>query len=266
MKSFSCLISETYSELTNLRNCPADFACKMRNLRAQYREDKIFLRNGAAPILTREGVAGLDSAIEFLQDLDSCRPLQFSQGLTRAAQLLCDDIGPIGIANHLDSQGRTSRDRARLFGEFSPGIGEVLNFGSVSGFEVVCSMIIDDGIPTRPHRKLLLSDTFIQIGIGAAPHKEFGVVICCVLAQEFKEFNSNSEHKIDSIEEFLCCEGEFKIENKEIPQWVDSAVKVTCVVKIDPKRRRIRRRSYWELNDGQTQITEEISSLNQSMN
>lgn len=266
MKSFSCLITEIYSELSNLRTCPAEFASKMRNLRAQYRDDKIFLRNGAAPILTREGVAGLDSAIEFLQDLESGQSLQFSKGLTRAAQLLCDDIGPIGIANHLDSQGRTSRDRVRLFGEFSPGLGEVLNFGSVSGFEVVCSMIIDDGITTRPHRKLLLSDTFKQIGIGAAPHKEFGVVICCVLAQQFKEFNSSSEKIIENIEEHFCCEGEFKIENNEIPKWVDSAVKVTCVVKMDPKKRKIRRRSYWELNDGQTQITEEISSLNQSMN
>ena len=50
--------------------------------------------------------------------------------------------------------------RLEKYGDWSGKIGENIEFGSKSAIEIVSSLLIDDGVANRGHRKNITSDSF----------------------------------------------------------------------------------------------------------
>lgn len=46
---------------------------------------------------------------------------------------------------------------------------EALDFGSIAAQEVVCSLLIDDGLLSREHRTGILSANYKKLGVVSAP-------------------------------------------------------------------------------------------------
>ena len=56
--------------------------------------------------------------------------------------------------------------------------GENISYGS-AGLQVVIDLIVDDGVPSRGHRKNILDPGFHDVGIAIGPHLRYGTM--CVM-------------------------------------------------------------------------------------
>ncbi|OMJ69058.1 hypothetical protein SteCoe_33327 [Stentor coeruleus] len=251
MSTFQEFIQEIYDEINQLRENPKYFAKKIEQEFDNYKTNNARHRPGTVPVLTREGLKAVKEAHEELENIESLPPLQWSEGLSIAALSHCNDTGPLGIVGHIGSKETTLQQRIERNGKWSESIAEALDYGSVSGFEVVMSLLVDDGLTTRPHRKALLNPNYSKVGVGASPHSEFKTVACVLFAVSYDD---NDDIEPESI-------SESKVpSNPEVSNWLDGAVKLTCEVRVETENGVSVRKAkkYWEMHDGTIQITEEI--------
>lgn len=169
-----------------------------------------------------------------------------------------NDTGSKGIIGHIGSDESTLQDRLERYGRWSDSIAEALDYGSMSGFEVVCAFLVDDGLQTRPHRNAILNRRFHAVGVGVGPHSEYKVVVAVVLAGEF-------EDKDESLPVVEVPEGEIA-GTPEVENWMEGAVKMTCEIRTETEGDKVIKRikKYWEMTDGSTQITEDTITLPKS--
>lgn len=67
------------------------------------------------------------------------------------------DIGTSGDLTHDSENGDTLSDRIKRHADWNFAIGEVLNVMDYSGKDIVLSLILDDGNPSRSQRKTLFN-------------------------------------------------------------------------------------------------------------
>ena len=251
MSTFQKLIQDIFYEINQLREDPKSFAKELEGQFELYKQNNARHRPGTVPVLTREGLKAVKEAYDELERHESLPPLQWSDGLASAALSHCNDTGPLGIVGHIGSKETTLQQRIEKNGKWSESIAEALDYGSVSGFEVVMSLIIDDGLVTRPHRKALLNPSFTKIGVGAAPHSEFKTVACVLFAVSYEDN--------ETIDPEVVNDGVVP-SNPEVSNWLDGAVKLTCEVRVETDNGVSVRKAkkYWEMQDGSIQITEEV--------
>lgn len=251
MSTFQDFIDSIYEEINQLRKSPRDFALKLEDEFNNYKLNNARHRPGTVPVLTREGVKAVQEAYGDLLKLENLPELHWSKGLSSAALSHCNDTGPLGIVGHIGSKETTLQQRIEKNGKWTESIAEALDYGSISGFEVVMSLLVDDGLTTRPHRKALLNPNFTALGIGAAPHSEFKTIACVLFAVGYEDN--------DNIEEERVNEGNVP-NNPEVTEWIDGAVKLTCEVRVETENGVSvkKAKKYWEMHDGSIKITEEI--------
>lgn len=254
MVSLDKFIEDILTEINNLRTKPAAFAERMQEMEHSFRDNNSRMRKGAVPVMTKEGVSALLETIQAVKNVKPMGALVFSEGLRRAAQSHCNDTGPLGIVGHIGSRETTLTDRLEPFGQWGECIGETIDYGSVSAFESVCALLIDDGLPSRPHRNIVLNPRFKKIGIGAATHTQFNSMACCVFAGDFTEIAHMPDMPIPNgkIESLI-----------DLKDWLEDAVKLTCEIRTEEEAGKITKRikKYWEMADGTTQVTEEVIKM-----
>jgi hypothetical protein len=91
------------------------------------------------------------------------------------------DIFEHGLVGHDGSDGSTSRSRIEKYAMWSGSIGECIDFGSNSPTEIVISLLVDDGVESRGHRKNLLDVNFKLCGAVLGPHK----IYTCACVMDF---------------------------------------------------------------------------------
>ena len=251
MASYQSFKSDILKEINNLRTNPSVFADRLEETLKSYRDNNSRMRYGAAPVMTREGTSALIETVEALRQIRPMCALTLIEGMSRAAQFHCNDTGPLGIVGHIGSKEYTLPDRLNMFGEWGDCIGETIDYGSVSGFESVCALLIDDGLPSRPHRGIVLNPRFKKIGVGVGKHSHYTTVGCCVYSGEFSEKDNmpEAEFPVGGIEN-----------HKELKDWMEDAIKLTCEVCTEEEGGRTIKRvkKYWEMSDGNIQIIEEV--------
>lgn len=253
MSGFHEFIESIYEEINLLRSDPKEFAKKIAEEFQNYKGNNARHRPGTVPVLTREGIKAVKEAYQELENLDNLPFLRRSEGLASAALSHCNDTGPLGIVGHIGSKETTLQQRIERNGKWTESIAEALDYGSVSGFEVVMSLLVDDGLTTRPHRKALLNPNYTVIGVGASPHSEFKTVACILFAVSYED---NDDIEYEQISDQVVPS------NPEVNNWLEGAVKLTCEVRVETENGVSVRKAkkYWEMHDGTIQITEEILS------
>ena len=83
------------------------------------------------------------------------------------------DIGHKGLVQHESSDGTSVKERLKRFGKIITCYGENLSFHCETAMEVVCQLIIDDGVPNRGHRENIFNPDFRVCGIYSGKHKDF---------------------------------------------------------------------------------------------
>lgn len=140
---------------------------------------------GPRPTLRGVGAADWNEARNYLNQLDALPPLDFSPALTDTALLHALDIGARGLTSHTGSNGSTLGVRIRDRGMVATLPAEELSFGLTRPTDVILQLIVDAGVPGRPHRRDLFNPVFTLAGVGCARHTQHGQVCVINLSNAF---------------------------------------------------------------------------------
>jgi uncharacterized protein YkwD len=185
-KFFSPLENAVVYEINMARTAPKDYASLLKQCRKYY-DKKILRLPGKTPILTKEGVRAVDEAIRFLRSLQALPPLIPSKGMSTGARDHVKDQGSLGNSQHKGSDGSQPLDRVNRYGTWEKSIGENISYGSDQARDIVMGLIIDDGVPSRGHRKNIFHSDFRVIGVACGPHPAYRAVCVMTFAGGYKE-------------------------------------------------------------------------------
>jgi uncharacterized protein YkwD len=185
-KFLSPLENAVVYQINMARTAPKDYASLLEPFRKYY-DRKILRLPGETPILTKEGVRAVDEAIRFLHSMKSIHPLTPSKGMSLGARNHVKDQGSSGSGQHKGSDGSQPSDRVNRYGTWEKSIGENISYGSNKARDIVMGLIIDDGVPSRGHRKNIFNSDFRVIGVACGPHPAYRDVCVITFAGRYKE-------------------------------------------------------------------------------
>lgn len=126
-----------------------------------------------------------DEALLFLRDQDPLPAFRYSPALSDIALIHARNIGSAGLTSHTGTDGSTLGSRVRNRGMVATLTAEELSFGQTLPTNVVMQLIVDRGVPGKPHRRDLFNPVFTLAGVGCARHSKFGHVCVINLSNEF---------------------------------------------------------------------------------
>ena len=175
------------NEINQARANPQLYATYLEKLKPQF-SGKQYTPVGKDPLTTEEGWNAVDEAITFLKALKPLPPLIASNGLSLAALTHVKDQGNTGNTGHRGASGMIE-ERVKPYGQWSGAIGENICYGNDSARERLMTWLIDDGFPSRGHRRRLLGTEFQVAGISCGSHPQYNAMCVLTLAGGFNEFN-----------------------------------------------------------------------------
>jgi hypothetical protein len=246
---FEKLRRSILAEHNRLREEPKSYIKILEKNLTYFREgeDDILRRPGQNPIKLHEGKPAFLKAIELLKKQKPVHPLTYDERLSKACQEHVDDHGPKGTISHESSLGKSVSERIETYCEWEINCGENLDLGSLTGEDVIVSMLIDDGNKNKGHRANLFNEQFNYFGIASGKHKEFNAMTCIKYAGGLRDLGSPyfdyANFKYDYPEEVSSIRKKEVKETKEVKpknvyQLQDSdAPDGTVGVKIDKRTR-----------------------------
>ena len=173
-------------ELNRARLNPAGYAKKLEDFKKHYVGKYIYFA-GRTQVVTEEGAAAVNEAIEVLKSTAPVPLLRVSRGLCTAAKVHAEDQGPKGLVSHEGSDNSSPDQRMNRFGTWETAFGENIEYGNVNPQEIVMQLIIDDGVPERSHRENIFNPLFQVVGVSFGPHQRYGQMCVMDFAGTYKE-------------------------------------------------------------------------------
>jgi hypothetical protein len=160
-------------ELNKVRSNPKRYAEEyMEELRAFF-EGKVYTYPGRTPINSAEGIFPLNECIGILKKTDPMPILEPAEGLAKAANLLTEEQQKHGGIGHISRNGSTPQSRMERFGDWYNCSAEDITYGSFEARQIVITLLIDDGVPSRGHRQNILSPCFRFAGVSFNGHPTY---------------------------------------------------------------------------------------------
>ena len=172
-------------EMNLARQNPALYATFVEQARQNY-SGRVCSMPGNVRLRTREGVRALNDAIQFLHRAKPQPPLALSPGLCLAAADHCREQAG-GATGHYGSHGSDPGNRINRYGVVSQGWAENIAYGHHTAREIVLTLIVDDGVRGRGHRKNIFNPTYNVAGAAYGPHARFGSVCSIDFARGYAE-------------------------------------------------------------------------------
>jgi uncharacterized protein YkwD len=177
VKAPSSREEEILAEINLARANPIQYAGYLEAFKPNYSGKELTLSDGKS-LVTTEGVSACDEAIVYLRSVRAMAPLEMRTGLVLGAKDHVGDLVKTGGRGHKGSDGSVPEDRVSRYGTWSESVGEDILYDSRKAREDVISLIIDDGVATRGHRKNIFKPTFHVVGIalGNSKSSTIGVI------------------------------------------------------------------------------------------
>jgi uncharacterized protein YkwD len=175
------------NEINQARANPQLYATYLEKLKPQF-SGKQYTPAGKGPLTTEEGWNAVDEAIKFLKALKPLPVLITSNGLSLAALTHVKDQGSSGGTGHRSGNSNMIEDRVKPYGRWEGAIGENICYGNDSARERLLTWLIDDGVPSRGHRRRLLGTEYQVAGISCGSHPQYNAMCVLTLAGGFNEF------------------------------------------------------------------------------
>jgi uncharacterized protein YkwD len=121
------------------------------------------------------------------------KPMQMltpSMGMSQAAKDHTRDCASHNTTGHEGSDGSHFWDRVDRYGKinlYHTGGEECLSYGSNTGVDIVLQLLVDDGVQSRGHRKILLNPDASKIGVGFGEHPKYNYMCTLDLAFDYRE-------------------------------------------------------------------------------
>ena len=176
------------NEINQARANPHLYATYLEKLKPQF-SGKQYTPAGKDPLTTEEGWNAVDEAIRFLKALKPLPPLIASNGLSLAAMTHVKDQSTSGGTGHRSGNSNMIEDRVKPYGRWEGAIGENICYGNDSARERLLTWLIDDGFPSRGHRRRLMGTEYQVAGISCGSHPQYSAMCVLTLAGGFNEFS-----------------------------------------------------------------------------
>ena len=176
----------TLDELNLLRKSPKEYADKVEDSKKYYNGDYIQYP-GEIKIITSEGMKAVDECITVLKNTESLPEFKLSKGLTLAAQNMVEMQSKTSETGHTGTDGSSPFDRMNKFGTWDYSAAENIDYGNNVPLRIVMSLIIDDGVSSRGHRKNILSADYKEIGLAGGVHQGYRHMFVMDFAGKYTE-------------------------------------------------------------------------------
>lgn len=137
------------------------------------------------PLKTVEGPAAVIECYTEMQKADSLPPLMPEKGLYLAALEHVYTQGATKETGHIGTNGESPFDRIKKHGTYKKA-AENISYGYNNAREIVISLLIDDNVPDRSHRKIILNNSYSQTAVAFGSHKAYKNMAVILYANDFK--------------------------------------------------------------------------------
>lgn len=174
-------------ELNKVRYNPAKYAELCMQWMDVFYTDNLLGIPGKEVFKTVEGRTAFNECIQALKKAEPAPILKPSKGMTKACELLVYDQSSTGRTGHKGSGNTSPSDRLNYFGTYTGYMAENIHYGDCEPAFIVISLLIDDGVKSRGHRKNILDKSFNYTGVAIGDHKEYGEMCVNTFATAFTE-------------------------------------------------------------------------------
>lgn len=160
----SQLETEIIAEMNLARTEPQKYAAFIEEFKKYYKGNNLSIP-GRPTLITAEGLAAVDDAINALRAAKPLPAFQISRGVCSAAADHVKDMTIKGITGHKGSDGSLPTVRLDRYGKWDEAVGENIVYDISTARQVVIGFLIDDGVANRGHRRNILSEKYRFAGI-----------------------------------------------------------------------------------------------------
>lgn len=129
---------------------------------------------------TKEGKHAVEECLKYLNTVKPRGVLYPDKDLSRAAIDHVRDQGISGNIGHAGSDQSTPTLRVKRYARRDyVFIGENISYGLNSPSEIVSFLLINDGMPSRKHREILMNPKINYTGVACGHHKTYKIM--CVM-------------------------------------------------------------------------------------
>jgi len=182
----SSLEKAVVNEMNLARTSPKEYLSLLEQFKKYY-DGKLLRLPGETPILTKEGTSAVVEAIRSLRSQKPVSPLSPSKGMTLGAKDHIRDLRTSGASQHKGSDGSQTWDRVNRYGTWQKIIGENISFGHNKARNIVMTLMIDDGVPNRGHRKNIFNPHFRVAGVAYGDHPAYRTICVITFAGGYRE-------------------------------------------------------------------------------
>ena len=184
--SLSALELAVVEEINQARNDPQKFVTYLEEYR-KYMKDNVLSLPNKTKLMTIEGMAAIDDAINDLKKMQKGYSFEVSNGLSKVARQQVADLQENVSLRHFGKDGSGLEKRLMKVGFAGNAASENISYRVDTAREVLLNMIIDDGVKSRSHRKNVFSQTFKLFGIACGTASDKTTVCVAEFADAFKE-------------------------------------------------------------------------------
>lgn len=182
IRDFVRIESEVLAALNRARTDPGGTASALEALIPHFSGTRFKRPTWPVPVQTTEGATAVREAVRAVRSQRPLNPLTLSPGLSRSARDHVGDQSRSGGTGHVGADGSSTPARAARYGTWQVSFNENIDYGPmVEGRDVVESLLIDDGVPDRGHRRNIFEPASKVVGIACGPHPRFTAM--CVIVQ-----------------------------------------------------------------------------------
>lgn len=167
-KGVSDLEADVILELNKARANPAKYAELYIKPRIKNFKGKIYNGN----LITREGSSVVQECVRVMSSTPKLSPLSVDNELTEFAKYHTEKQSKTVLVGH-NKPGKSFKKRSKFLVKKGLMVGENISYGDNSGREIVISLLIDDGVSGRGHRKNIFTEGYTHVGASYGDHKLF---------------------------------------------------------------------------------------------
>ncbi len=173
--------ADILEEVNFLRTNPDSYAGDLEEYKRRF-DGTIAVGEGNEPDFTTH--EGLRPVIEAAHELRRASPMVEMRPSDILAKAAADHVrfqGASGQMGHI-SNGKRPGDRVKAHGG-NIYVGEVIVYGVYSSRNAVRQLVVDDGVPGRGHRRLLLTANYHYAGVACGSHRKWRNMCVIVLSE-----------------------------------------------------------------------------------